>query len=111
MRMWMVDPSRMCMRHIAGEHGELHKHLRSFEKRHSISGRVKPGSVQIEPLEMKRRHDLLAKFLRNHSSPYEMPDLSYLPKEEREARVDVGLSERELAKRCVECRRLLKRNG
>lgn len=27
MRMWMVPPETLCMRHLLGEHGEIHKFL------------------------------------------------------------------------------------
>jgi len=106
MRMWMVNPELMCSKHRTGEHGEIHKHKHNFEKRHSISGRVSP-LVQIEPESMRIRHDELAATLKNHKSPYEMPDISYLPKEERSAKVDQDESLRELCKRCLDCRKLI----
>ena len=107
MRMWNVSPALMCPQHRTGEHFELHQHRHLFVKRHSIAGRVAGPVTLIEPLAMKRRHDELAATLRTHKSPYEMPDLSYLPPEHREARVDVAESLRELARRCPDCRRLI----
>jgi hypothetical protein len=57
---------------------------------------------------MKARHDALAEeMLRRggaHKSPYEMPDLSYLPTEDREGQVNIEESRRELWKRCAVCR-------
>lgn len=106
MRMWMVDPALLCDRHLLGEHGELHKHRHVFVERRSIAGRV-GSDVQIEPESMKSRHDALAdEMLRRgmrHESPYEMPDLSYLPKEHREARVDRREAMAMLARRCRTC--------
>jgi hypothetical protein len=110
MRMWMINPIYLCRKHLLGEHNEIHKHKPSFEKKHSISGRIYP-IVQIEPLSMKVRHDELVeemikrKF--NHKSPYEMPDLSYLPKKEREAKVNILTSITDLKNRCPYCKRLL----
>ena len=104
MRTWMINPKLMCMRHICGEHNEIHSHRHIFVKHHSIAGRVKPGDVQIEPMSMKKRHDKLAKYLKNHKTPYRMPDLSYLPKEHREAKVDRRRSYLELVRRCPKCR-------
>ena len=49
MRMWMVNPKVLCMQHLLWEHNELHKHLPSFMKKHSIAGRY----GQIEPLSNK----------------------------------------------------------
>lgn len=107
MRMWMVDPTLMCRKHLLGEHFEIHKHRHNFEKRHSIAGRVSGEVIQVEPEAMKRRHDELAATLKSHRSPYGMPDLSYLPVEHREAKVDQEESVRELLRRCPDCRKLI----
>lgn len=104
MRMWMINPEMMCKKHIVGEHGEIHKHKHNFEKQHSIKGRI----GQIEPKIMKKRHDELAKFLKNHNSPYEIPDLSYLSEEERNSQVDKKESIKELKRRCPDCREIIK---
>jgi len=109
MRMWMVPPKYMCKRHIAGEHGEIHKHKHSFEKQHSISGRLYPV-VQIEPNSMKSRHDELAEYLKTHKSPYEMPDLSYLESYERDAKVDMANSFLDLYLRCPACAKIISDN-
>lgn len=108
MRMWMVDPRTMCRAHLLGEHSEIHKHRPSFERGHSVAGRVERG--QIEPRSMARRHDALAMEMKRrgyrHESQYEMPDLSYLPRAHRLARVDRPASDAELRARCPECARL-----
>ena len=106
MRLWMIDPARLCRVHLLGEHGEIHKHRHNFAKRHSITGRLNPV-VQIEPESMQARHDALAREMvrrgYKHNSPYIQPDLSYLPEEERRARVDVSVSVRDLKARCKNC--------
>lgn len=104
MRMWMLPTETMCGKHRSGEHNEIHKHKPSFVKKHSISGRISPV-VLIEPLSMKKRHDELAKTLK-HSSQYEMPDLSYLPIEQREAKVDLEILRQDLHYRCIKCKEL-----
>lgn len=113
MRMWMINPKLLCKQHLLGEHNEIHKHKSSFEKRHSIVGRVKPV-VQIEPRSMKKRHEELAEEMLsrgyNHKSPYEMPDISYLDDEFLNVKVDKALSKKELKSRCVFCERLIKNN-
>jgi len=102
--MWMIDPLILCDKHLLGEHGELHKHRPSFVKRHSIAGRY----GQIEPLAMRSRHDALVReMLRrgmSHASPYEQPDLSYLPERDRTGTVDHGESLALLVERCDVCR-------
>jgi len=106
MRMWMIDPKLLCTQHLLGEHGEIHKHRHNFVKHHNIRGRISP-TVQIEPESMKYRHDELAEeMLRrgmNHKSPYEQPDLSYLPNELRYAKVGIEVSKRDLCNRCEAC--------
>lgn len=107
MRMWMINPQILCQNHLLGEHGEIHKHKHIFEKKQSIYGRIYP-SVQIEPSKMKERHDELAEeMLRRgmkHKSPYEMPDISYLPEPQRNAKVDIKYNFLDLIDRCSECR-------
>ena len=106
MRMWMINPKYLCRKHLLGEHGEIHKFRHNFVKKHSISGRVSPV-VQIEPESMKTRHDELAdEIIRrgmNHKSPYELPDLSYLPDWDRYAMVDPVTSWNDLKNRCPHC--------
>lgn len=106
MRMWMINPRLLCRKHLLGEHGEIHKHRHNFVKQHSISKRVSPV-VQIEPLSMESRHnDLVKEMLRrgfNHQSPFNQPDLAYLPEVERNAKVDISVSYSDLIERCPEC--------
>ncbi len=106
MRMWMIDPKLLCQKHLFGEHYEIHLHKHNFVKHHSISGRISP-IVLIEPQNMKIRHDeLVEEMLRrgyNHNSPYELPDLSYLPDNQRCAKADAGYNIADLFDRCSEC--------
>ena len=107
MRMWMLPPRFLCRQHLLGEHSELHKHRPTFEKQHSISGRITP-KVTSEPESMASRHDeLVREMLRrgyNHNSPFEQPDLSYLPDYERDAKVNQAESLKDLVSRCPACR-------
>lgn len=106
MRMWMINPRLLCRKHLLGEHGEIHKHRHNFVKQHSISKRVSPV-VQIEPSSMEKRHDELAKEMVrrgfNHKSPFEQPDISYLPQGEQQAQVDINVSINDLIDRCPIC--------
>lgn len=104
--MWGINPSLLCRKHLLGEHGEIHKHRHNFVKHHKITNRIYP-IVQIEPENMKKRHDELVKEMikrgYNHNSPYEQPDLSYLSNDERYAKIDVNNSINDLKNRCSEC--------
>jgi hypothetical protein len=98
--MWQVPTWILCKKHLLGEHGEIHKHRHNFIKKHSMKGRM----GQIEPKSMKSRHDeLVEEMLKrgyNHNSPYEQPDISYLP--------DMTVNRKESLKllltRCKDCR-------
>jgi hypothetical protein len=103
----MIDPKLLCRQHLLGEHAEIHKFRHNFVKQHSIDGRLSPV-VQIEPIEMERRHnDLAAEMVRRgykHQSPYSLPDLSYLSHDQVFAKVDREESRRDLCERCEACR-------
>ena len=103
MRMWMIDPTTLCRKHLLGEHGEIHKHRHNFEKHHNMAGRLKYPS-QIAPALMAERHDALAEEMirrgYTHKSPYIQPDVSYLP----EAQIDLAYNLQDLHSRCEECK-------
>lgn len=109
MRMWMIDPSLLCRQHLLGEHSEIHKHKHNFEKRHNMSGRI----GQMFPLQMQARHDeLVEELLRrgyNHNSPYEAPDVSYLPAVVLNAEPDLIANADDLFRRCTACRQRIER--
>jgi len=109
MRMWMIDPKLLCRQHLLGEHGEIHKHLPSFRKRHSVSGRFSPV-VQIQLNALKERHDELAQeMLRrgmNHKSPLaNIPNLKETYPQYYDLNVDTHVSIRDLCQRCPKCRK------
>jgi hypothetical protein len=106
MRMWGINPKCLCRKHLLGEHNEIHKHRHNFVKHHSIKNRISP-IVQIEPENMKKRHDELVEEMinrgYNHQSPYDQPDLTHLKDEERYAKISIGVSISDLKSRCTEC--------
>lgn len=105
MRMWMLEPKIMCNKHLIGEHGELHKFLHNWQKKHKIDGRIAGNAM--EPLIYKSRHDELAnEMIRrnfNHKSPLEQPDFSYLLEAQRNYKVDKVESLALLVSRCNKC--------
>ena len=106
MRMWMINPKHMCNRHLLGEHGELHKFMHNWQKRHKIDGRIAGNA--IEPMSYQERHESLAREMTargfNHKSPLNQPDFSYLPLEQRLFAVDREASLKMLIERCEHCR-------
>jgi len=107
MRMWMADPATMCRKHLLGEHGELHKFLKTWERKIPVAGRI--SGNQLEPASYKDRHDALAaEMLRrdfSHKSPLAQPDFGYLPDHHLAYLVDRERALVDLHERCPECRR------
>jgi len=107
MRMWMIDPKLLCRKHLLGEHSEIHKHRHIFVKGQKIHGR----RGQIEPLQMKNRHDELVTEMvsrgYNHLSPFTQPDLSKY-NNIHEFVVDREESINDLLQRCPDCAERIK---
>jgi len=61
---------------------------------------------------MSVRHDALAdEMLKrgyNHKSPYDQPDISYLPDEDRLGEVDISISLYDLCSRCEDCKKRIR---
>lgn len=103
MRMWNVDPSKMCRKHLLGEHVELHMFLGSIKKGTSMVGYIEGGL--LEPFHLWDRHDAIIEEMRlrgyDHQSPL-VPTL--LPQNIPHGFVDVQANEQELHRRCTECK-------
>jgi len=71
MRMWNVDPQKMCRKHLLGEHVECHMFVGAINKGLSIKGYI--NNDLLEPQTLRQRHDLLVtEMIRrgyNHKSP------------------------------------------
>lgn len=109
MRMWMVDPGKMCAQHLLGEHREVHMIIGSLLRKKNLKGFLE--NRLIEPLSISKRHDALVEEMHGrgykHNTPVNtVPDTGYLGILES-TRVDSRKSERDLAERCRECRKLL----
>ena len=100
MRMWGVEPSKLCQKHLLGEHCEIHMFTGTINKGISIAGYISKGLVN--PALIQVRHDQLAEEIQkrgyNHHSPLSI-DCSDLP----ELPVDIIGNELELKRRCREC--------
>jgi Pyrimidine dimer DNA glycosylase len=100
MRMWMVDPRRMCRKHLLGEHVELHMLVGTLRRGRSIAGFL--AKRLVEPRSIERRHTALASEMvrrgYRHASPLQQP-----PRAPR-GTVDRAVSAVELARRCPACK-------
>lgn len=80
MRMWNVDPSKMCRQHLLGEHLEMHMFIGAVKAGKSLQGYI--DNKLVDPQQIKQRHDTLVQEMkyRNyfHNSPIDF-DCSQLP--------------------------------
>ncbi|MDP3987464.1 MAG: pyrimidine dimer DNA glycosylase/endonuclease V [Nanoarchaeota archaeon] len=103
-RMWMVNPKKICKNHLLGEHKELHQLIGSLNKNKSVKGHINRGQVEIH--NIKKRHEQLVKEMLARGYRH----LSPLPKFKnfKAGKISISQNEKELSKRCKDCRRLLK---
>jgi len=107
MRQWHVDPRILCRQHLLGEHNEHHLMVSSIQRKHSFAGYIRNNC--IEPESLKARHNALVFEMEkrgyNHKSPLPAHDISYMPAEHRNYKVQVVSSLVDLIHRCPECRK------
>lgn len=105
MRMWNINPRKMCRQHLLGEHFELHKLIGNL-KHGRTWGESLTAKGFLEPQNALKRHDKLVCEMKQrgfkHRSPLKIGRVK-LPK----GKVDRKKSIRDLKKRCGECRRML----
>lgn len=102
MRMWKVNPRKMCNQHILGEHVEMHMFIGSIRAGKRIDGFIEKGLVEVHNI-IKRHNEIAREMTRrgfNHKSAPMKVNLW------REGRVNIKKSTLELNKRCKECREL-----
>ena len=104
MRLWNVDPVRMCDRHLLGEHAEMHMFVGCITRGMSIAGYVNTGLVDTSLI--RKRHDALAREMLRRGMKHGSPLPEY--RIARQGKVDVAENEKELMRRCERCRRLSK---
>lgn len=104
MRMWNLNPRKMCNQHLLGEHVETHMFVGTLNKNKSVKGYLDKGLLEIHNL--KKRHDQLAEEMTkrgmNHQSPLPKYKIITLGK------INKMKNKKDLIKRCKECRRLHK---
>lgn len=100
MRMWMIDPSLMCRKHLLGEHVEIHMLLGALKKGRSIQGFLDRGL--LEPQNLKARHDDLVSEMLSRSWSHSSP-IDKQPNGAPVGHVDRTESAKELMNRCEEC--------
>lgn len=103
MRMWLVDPKKLCRKHLLGEHVEMHMFASFINNNKGIQGFLDKGLVATD--KIVERHDILARELidrgYHHQSPIEMKPI------EKRGYVDIQENEKELCRRCEKCKELI----
>ena len=103
MRMWMVNPSCLCRKHLLGEHRELHCFLGTLKKGISIQGYINNGLLELHNLK-NRHNELVLEFEKRgycHKSFLNLQGIDLYEK----GYVDIEKNLKELSGRCVECQR------
>ena len=108
MRMWLTEPSKMCRKHLMGEHVEMHMFLGSLKKRKKLDGFFKNNL--FEPRSLYQRHkDLADEMVRrgyNHKSEIKEEDCACvldLSIEKQYWEIDKEIALKDLLSRCPEC--------
>lgn len=100
MRMWNIDPRKLCTQHLTGEHVELHMFVGSIRKGISMRGYIDNGMVEIHNIR-KRHKELVEEMERrglNHKSPLPLFRMW------KAGHIDVKANERLLFHKCEKCR-------
>lgn len=116
MRMWMVDPKFMCVKHLNGEHLEIHMFLGTLKDRKSIKGYIQKNLCQ--PRSFKTRHDSIVEEMKSrgykgHKTDIQDTDCSCvcdLPTEYQYWEVDKVKSLADLVSRCPDCLKRYEKN-
>ena len=104
MRMWLVDPRLMCSQHLLGEHVELHMLVGSLNRGKNIAGFLEQGLVELRSI--RRRHAELVSEMKRRGYVHQSPLPEFRPR--RAGSVDTIANLKELARRCVNCRALIR---
>jgi hypothetical protein len=100
MRMWMVDPRKMCNQHLLGEHVELHMLVGSLRRKKTITGFLEGGLVELHSI--RSRHSELVIEMKSRGFRHASPLPTFRAK--RAGKVDLKINLQELARRCQACR-------
>jgi hypothetical protein len=98
--MWMVDPKIMCLKHLLGEHVELHMLVGTIRQGKSLSGYARNGLVETSKIADRHRAlviEMTARGIRHRST------LRYTDKLNI-GKVDRTAAKKELLRRCPACR-------
>lgn len=111
MRMWMADVTKMCDKHLLGEHVELHMFIGTLRKDISLKG-YKDNNL-VEPLSIPDRHTQITEEMKRrgmkHNSEISEGEfhelLLRMPKDVRNNKINKKEALEELLIRCDRCQK------
>lgn len=103
--MWNVDTEKMCNQHLLGEHVEMHMFAGTLNKGVSVRGYIEKGLVEIH--NIAKRHDEIAKEMLKRNMNHKSPIQKF--KKVVAGKVNVQKNAIDLAKRCKECRKKMRK--
>lgn len=104
MRMWLINPKKLCRKHLLGEHLEMHMFAGAIKKGKGISGYIKNDLVVLG--KIKSRHDKLAKEMKRRGYKHKSKLANF--NEGKGGTIVIRRNIEELRRRCKDCRKLLK---
>jgi hypothetical protein len=102
-RMWGIDPKKLCNQHLLGEHVEMHMFVGCIKKGISLKGYY-DNKLVCTDLIKKRHDDLMAEMISRgmkHKSPIVEIDLLG---DFKYGEIDIEANINELISRCSKCR-------
>lgn len=112
MRMWMVEPKKMCRKHLMGEHVELHMFVGTLNAGRKVNGYLKNGLLEVDKI-WERHEAIVIEITRRgyrHRSPLDQVVVSDVLvkalKYNQTHRINVEKNEKNLRKRCKICKML-----
>jgi hypothetical protein len=100
MRMWMVDPRKMCDQHLLGEHVELHMLVGSLRKKKTLTGSLAGGLIELHSI--RSRHAVLVVEMKSRGFRHASPRPQFRAR--TAGKVNLRQNVQELTRRCNACR-------
>ncbi|MCU1284379.1 MAG: hypothetical protein JWO13_729 [Acidobacteriales bacterium] len=100
MRMWMVNPRKMCNQHLLGEHVEIHMLVGTLVRKKSIAGFVENKLIEVHSI--RKRHSELVKEMQRRGMQHQSPLPAFRSRTLGKVNRKTNLAE--LARRCERCK-------
>lgn len=110
-RMWLINPKKLCDKHLKGEHGELHQLVGTI-KNHPYGEAVVKGHIRENNIDLDKvvsRHEELVeeierRDLMNHQSSLEQLEHDF----DNTGSVIISSNIKTLKNRCLSCKKRIR---